>query len=372
MNPAHYIRGTLLFQHKQYRLAAEQFRLQLGLAAGDSITHGMLALCLNALNEHSQASHHAREAIQLAPDHPFGYCALAQVLIGSNRSEEAFSPILEAIRLAPQHADYFGILSALQIDKGSFHEALGTAEQGLQTEPDNALCTNMRVLALAILGDRQAAAATMVQALAARPDHSHTHASQGWALLRLSRVPDALEHFREALRIDPELEWARNGMAEALKSRNFVYRRFLSRSNLAPMFNLLLRMDPFGRHLLTKDQVRGTYVTLFSVGAVLFCIVGAIAARSVLFAYLAFVFSLWSLVASAIYECRAVWHRSMITALTLCLLAVGLGLPLAMQLQRGNTIPPVVSLGACGFWFFWMTALARVATNKLLRASRPT
>ena len=38
----------------------------------------------------------------------------------------------------------------------------------------------------------------------------------------------AMEHFREALRLDPEMEWARAGIVEAMKARNFVYRWMLA------------------------------------------------------------------------------------------------------------------------------------------------
>ena len=41
----------------------------------------------------------------------------------------------------------------------------------------------------------------------------------------------ALEHFREALRLDPELDWARAGIVEAMKARHFIYRIFLKYLN---------------------------------------------------------------------------------------------------------------------------------------------
>ena len=54
-----------------------------------------------------------------------------------------------------------------------------------------------------------------------------THANQGWALLHRGNYQRALEHFREALRIDPELDWARAGIVEALKAHHFIYRQML-------------------------------------------------------------------------------------------------------------------------------------------------
>ncbi|MDB5311521.1 MAG: tetratricopeptide repeat protein [Gemmataceae bacterium] len=46
----------------------------------------------------------------------------------------------------------------------------------------------------------------------------------GWALLHARQPAEALTHFREALRLDPTNEWARDGLIEALKARYWVYR----------------------------------------------------------------------------------------------------------------------------------------------------
>src|SRR5439155_8849364 len=133
----------------------------------------------------------------------------------------------------------------------------------------------------------------------------------------------ALDHFREALRLEPGLEWARAGIVEALQARNFVYRwllawflwmsrltpqvqwglvigaflgqRFIrqladNNRDLAPFlwpllyayfgfvlltwlapsfFNLLLRLDRFGRYALSRDQVRGANLLAACLAVVL-------------------------------------------------------------------------------------------------------
>jgi tetratricopeptide (TPR) repeat protein len=172
-------------------------------------------------------------------------------------------------------------------------------------------CTNCRAEALVQLGRRGEAGEALETALAEDPEDSHTHANKGWALLHAGQPKQALEHFKEALRIDPENEWARAGIVEALKARNFLYRwllayflwmsrlsagmqwgiilggyfliRFLgsaARENpaLGPyvlpiqiiymlfailtwtaphLFNLLLRLDKYGRYALSDDQIMG-------------------------------------------------------------------------------------------------------------------
>ena len=241
----------------------------------------------------------------------------------------------------------------------------------------------------------------MGQALARRPDDPLTHANQGWALLHAGQPRQALEHFREALRLNPDLDWAKAGIVEALKARNFLYRwmlayflwmarlnpqvrwglvigalvaqqilgktaaknpqlapyllpvlyayfAFVLLSWLAyPLFNLLLRLDRFGRHALSADQVRGANVLAVCILATLGCLVAAVAS-GIGFLYLVTLFlALLALPASAIYVCDAGWPRQAMVAITLGLLAaIGLvtvgalaeeSLPAALQL-------PVVAL----------------------------
>ncbi|WP_460504376.1 tetratricopeptide repeat protein, partial [Hymenobacter agri] len=64
-------------------------------------------------------------------------------------------------------------------------------------------------------------------ALRYNADSSQTQAQAGWVSLETNRPQEALEHFREALRLDPESEFAREGLVEALKARYWVYRSFM-------------------------------------------------------------------------------------------------------------------------------------------------
>ena len=110
-------------------------------------------------------------------------------------------------------------------------------------------------MALVQLGRKDEADHTLGSALANDPENALTHANQGWAFLHRGDHERALEHFREALRIDPELDWARIGIVEALKARYLIYRfmlRFflwMSRKGTAARWVILLgfvfgRRDP--------------------------------------------------------------------------------------------------------------------------------
>jgi tetratricopeptide (TPR) repeat protein len=86
----------------------------------------------------------------------------------------------------------------------------------------------MRANALMRLGRNKEARATLDTALAEDPDSPHSHASQGWVALDARKYDTALFHFSEALRRDPNHEWARSGLVEAMKAKNVLYRPLLA------------------------------------------------------------------------------------------------------------------------------------------------
>jgi tetratricopeptide (TPR) repeat protein len=391
MNNVHFQRGMLLYQQGRHQEAVAELRMQLAEGPEDGLTHGMLAMSLAEMEQFNEATEHAQRSIHSAPDEALGHYALSYVMAGRKRFEEARLAILEAIRLDPYNANYFGMLASLELHKSRWREALEAANQGLAIEPENGLCTNLRATALVKLGDRAGAAATMGEALARRPDDAYTHANQGWALLHAGQPKQALDHFRESLRLDPELEWARAGIVEALKARNFVYRWmlawFLWMSRLTPgarwgvviggylgsrlvrqiaenspalapylwglvyvyvafalmtwlapsLFNLLLRLDRFGRYALSPDQIRGANVLAVCLVAVAAAFAAyGIVGNEILLLCGAF-FAVLALPASAIYVCQSGWPRQAMATITLGLLAALLfsvgGLLLAFQLR---------------------------------------
>jgi hypothetical protein len=172
---------------------------------------------------------------------------------------------------------------------------------------------------------------TLAATLAREPENALNHANQGWLLLCSGHHQRAMEHLREALRLNPTLEWARTGIVQALKARNPLYRvllqTFLWMSKLTTgvqwlvvlggyfvfrlvsagtqavpdlalvggvfiiayllfvyltwssetLFNLLLRLNPFGRLVLDPDQVTasnlaGTSLLIGVIGLVLWLI----------------------------------------------------------------------------------------------------
>ncbi len=301
-------RGVLLLQQGRYELADREFRQDLAQDPDSPLSHAYLALCLVRAGRKDDALREAEEAIRCAPGLAFSHYVRGAVLQDRRRLPEAEAEALEAIRLDPEDADYRALLASIAIGRRDWHRALEVADSGLALDAEHAACLNLRAMALVQLGRKDEAAATLGEALADDPENADTHANQGWALLHRGEHARALEHFREALRIEPGSEWARLGIVEALKARYLVYRlmlRFflwigrqssiaqwglilgfvfgrqilagLAKSNPAlapiitpiivlsfaflmmtwiasPLFNLALRFNKFGRLALSREQ----------------------------------------------------------------------------------------------------------------------
>ena len=85
----------------------------------------------------------------------------------------------------------------------------------------------LRARALARQGRPEEASTAATAALGYAADSSATQAQAGWVALETNRPKEALHHFREALRLNPDSDFAREGLVEALKARYWVYRTFM-------------------------------------------------------------------------------------------------------------------------------------------------
>lgn len=414
----HLGRAYALYEQSRFDMAVNELRLGLSEDPDDPMAHSLLALCLSAQEKFEEATREAQEAVHHAPDAAGPHSALARVYYDRNRTTEALAAIEESIRLDPEDEDSFALLGAIYFDQRRWQPALEAAERGLEVESEHVGCTNLRAMALIKLGRRTEAGATIDSALARNPEDAVTHANQGWRLLEQGRREKAMEHFKEALRLEPNNEWARQGIVEALKARHFIYgvmlRYFLWMNKLnrklqwvliislwlgyrllfslservpalapfiwplliayiafvflswtsSPLFNLLLRLNRYGRLALSRDQrVSSNWVGLALLGALASVAAYAITGHSTaLFGALAF--GLMVIPISSTFNCQPGWPRRVMGAVALMLAAVGV-----CSLVLILAAPPEGLWWSLGMIlitpFFWGVIVASFAGNYL-------
>ncbi len=376
MSPSFH-RAVVLYQQSRFDLATTELRRHLADDPGDARCHALLGVCLGHQEEFAAAEAEIGEAIALAPDEPYPHYCRSLVFAMRSRFDDAEEAARTAVELDPTSATYHGQLARALFGQRKWRAALDAALAGLQHDPDDTGCGNLRTMALSKLGNQDAAIAAVDELLARDPDDALSHANKGWALVHQGKSKQALEHFREALRLDPTLDYARSGMVEALKAQNPLYRwilgyflwmsrldrrvqwgiiiggyfgyRFLS--NLAkanesistyitpiliayvvfalltwfavPLSNLLLRLSRFGRHALSRDQrISSNWfaacLAVFAVGAI-----GAIAFDKIVFFVLALFGAGMALPLTTIYNCDIGWPRRAMSYYTAGMAIVG-------------------------------------------------
>ncbi|MFN0066597.1 MAG: tetratricopeptide repeat protein [Limisphaerales bacterium] len=414
----HLQRALLLQEQGRHELAEKELHQHLAAVPNDGFGRAALALSLLELKRRDAAEKTVREAIGHAPDLAFAHYALARVLADRNREAEAAAAMDEALRLDPADADYHAMKAAIAHDRRRWADALAAAEAGLEFDPEHVACNNLRAMALTQLGRRAEAGATMDATLSRAPENAFAHANKGWTLLHDGDRRQAMVHFREALRLEPTSDWARAGLVEALKAGNPVYAVMLkyflwmarlpagtqwaiilggwfgnrllgsvSRDNPAlapwlgpvrlvylafvvltwlavPLFNLLLRLHPEGRHALTDEQKTAANWIGGTMAVALAGFAGWLAAgRAPALLMLGIAAGLLSLPLAARFNCAAGWPRRVMTAACVVLGLLGLGTVLAEW--RGMEVAGLL-LG-----FFLLGALLATLGANFLMGSRP-
>lgn len=225
---AHLERARLLLQQSRPADAEREAGLAAAQAPDHAPAHILLALTRVEQGKHDAALEAARTALGLAPDWAHAHYVHALVLHRAGRNKEALPSINEAIQLEPEEEDHHSTLAAIWLNLGDWEAALAAAERALALNPEHTESANFRAMALVRLGRKSEAMATVDFALGHDPESAFSHANQGWNCLHRNDPKSALDYFRESLRLDPEFEYAREGLVEALKAHNPVYRVMLA------------------------------------------------------------------------------------------------------------------------------------------------
>jgi tetratricopeptide (TPR) repeat protein len=317
-----YQRGEVLFQQKRYADAEREFRADLSREPDHAMGHAMLALALAAQGKFRDGEAEARLAIAIDPQLAFGFYVLAVCLHDLQQYDAARSMILEAIRLDSGDPRHFSLLALIEFQRKDWKAAIAAADRGLEIDPQCANCLVRRAQAEAQMGDSRGAMLDAEAALRQDPEAPLTHSTLGWALICNSRPHEAVSEFLEALRLDPHFAPARLGLIRSLKARYFPYRimmestmalgkipkparialavgmygliklyssssaighdnpllgtvcviylLFLCAAWLAdPLFNVLLRFHPLGKHAMSTGQRIGANQLITLAGVIL-------------------------------------------------------------------------------------------------------
>jgi tetratricopeptide (TPR) repeat protein len=220
-------RAEILIQQKRYAEAEKILNELLGNDPNNVYILTLLTEACLQLDKNERALTIVETAIGLAPDNAIVHYMKARAVLSLDRYNDAEQCLATSISLEPDFPSAFAFWASIKLIRKQYQSALEMADKALALEPDNVLALNNRSTALVKLNQTADAYATIDGALREDPNNYYTHANYGWTLLEKGQHKKALEHFRESLKINPGFEYAQAGMIEALKAKNPVYRLFL-------------------------------------------------------------------------------------------------------------------------------------------------
>ncbi len=337
----HFQRGQVLFEQSKYELAAKEFMLDLADDPDCSSTHIMIALCLSEMEKYDEALEHAKKAVTLEPDSDLAHRVISGVYIQKDDYKKALSHAEEAIRIDPEDDSNWQSKANVHLGRKDWNDCVDACDKALAINPENVGCRNFKAIALNNLGRKDEAAEVTEGSLQNDPEGSFTHASTGWTCLHRNDPAKALEHFKEALRFNPHNEYARIGLVEALKAKNFIYSLFL-------------------RYFLWIGSLKARYQWFFFIGIIVVVnLLNAVSAKrpdllpyaqGVSMLYFLFVLSAWT--ASPFFDMLLLFHPEGRYALDKKQKITAWVLALTLAFALITAFYPIMMGASYYFWFF--------------------
>lgn len=223
----HIERARLLLTQKRYRDAEQQAAAVLQFNPDDADALQIIGHCRLDTGNYADAIKLFERCLSVAPGEDYVHYLMAFAYYRVKNLDRAIEFLQSAISLNPYAPGYYGLFAYIRLDQNRYNDALQKANEGLTINAHDLGCLNARSHALFRLKNKDAAFDTIREALAVDPDDDFTHTNFGWHFMEAGKHKQAREHFRQALRINPNNDRARVGYKESLKANLPPYRWML-------------------------------------------------------------------------------------------------------------------------------------------------
>ncbi|MBI4028291.1 MAG: tetratricopeptide repeat protein [Verrucomicrobia bacterium] len=222
-------RGLILKEQGRYREAEDYFMEVLSADPRNAAALHQLAGCqLQQTAREKQALETIDRAIGLEPEDAYHHSLRSYILCALKRPPEALKASQQAIALDPSCGFAFIAKASVHLHLEQWAEAEKAARQALALDADNSVAANQLAHALRLQNKMPENAEQIRGMLGRDPENACTHANAGWTAMQRGDRKTAERHFLESLRLDPELEGARQGLLESFKARSPIYRSYLA------------------------------------------------------------------------------------------------------------------------------------------------
>lgn len=309
-----YERIELLIEMQHYDVAINQIKASLEKNPNDDYLYSLWAWIEIQNKRYLNGEKLCKKALQLNAESYEAKYYLTCDYIDSEKYDQALGLLKDLLKDVPEEPSLYYLLATTYFGKDIYDKALKAINKALYYDSNKSeyLVTKSRIYRFMNQPGRADFYANM--ALEKSPDAADAVVEKGWRAIDDNKPAEAKEFFVQAMSIDPTNEYAKEGMKYALKAENWFYNLFfrfslfmqaLTRSKRAllwlgimfavtlfqgiatklfllggmvglayfllivfvstidPLSNLLLATNPYGRHVLRKEDFLRSY---FAVG----------------------------------------------------------------------------------------------------------
>jgi tetratricopeptide (TPR) repeat protein len=392
-----------LIDEGSYQQAAMALRPLLAAHPDDARPWLLLAAVRAELENLTAAVTAAQKAIAIDPENAYAHWLLGSLLFNDKQYKRALEEAETALRLDYDSPDSYVLKGRALAALGRREEAIKPLEGALVLDPDHEGARRLRALFLEQTGRTEEARAEFMAALERDADDAFAHTGRGWIGLRTGET-NTSAHFRNALRLDPDSEWAKEGLIQSLKARNPVFRLMLryflwmetqtagrqrlfifggiigysvlrrvavAQPGLAPLiwpvlglyiafvllswladplFDTFLRFDAEGRRALSANRISASNWLVAALLVIAITLVGAALRLHENLPIMALIFTFMLLPLAATFQCRPGWPRAVMAVLTLTIAGLGASLLFVGPDTEGTVIVSAILLAIAGTW----------------------
>lgn len=184
-----------------------------------------------------QALEDAKTATGLMPAEPFPLSLQSRILSQLERPKEALAMAESSVALDPEFDHGWSSKCIALIGLSRWKEAEECARTALSLDPDDETASNLLAHTLRMQNRLDESEQEANRRLARDPENAFSFATAGWAALQRGDIKGAEAHFKESLRIDPQMEYARDGLKQSYRARSAFFRMFLKWSFFIQRFS---------------------------------------------------------------------------------------------------------------------------------------
>jgi tetratricopeptide (TPR) repeat protein len=195
--------------------ARDEITEALRLDPQDTSVRQSLAALYRGLGRLDQATDELRRIIVAQPASDEAHRLLGQILIERGHHAEGVAEIREAIRLRPQYWAHHATLGQAYYRAGLYRQAVPAFRRVTELQPDSAWGYQMLGAAYHSMDDTASAIAAYRRAI--ELGNAKAHSNLGLVYYDMGRVTEALRHWEEAARLDPNYILNQHNVGDALE-----------------------------------------------------------------------------------------------------------------------------------------------------------